>query len=95
MLSRSFKIRRVHREQAAEHHRLHFLVARQRLCRAALHGGDGVTDAGLLHLLDLGGDEADFAGAKLTQIGAFRREAADPVNQMLRPALHEADVEPW
>ena len=28
-------------------------------------------DAGLLHLLDLGGDEADFAGAKLAKVGAF------------------------
>ena len=83
----------VDREQAAEHHRLHFLVARQRLGRAVLHRGDGVADAGLFDFLDLRGDEADLAGAELRQVGALGGEAADAVDQVLGAALHELDVE--
>ncbi len=80
-------------EQPAEHHRLDFLVAGQRLVRPALHRGDRVADARLLDFLDLRGDEADLAGAQFGQIGALGGEAADAVNQMLRAALHEADIE--
>ena len=82
----------VDREQAAEHHRLDFLVAGQRLGRAALDRGDGVADAGLLDFLDLRGDEADLAGAELGQLDALGGEAADPVDQVLGAALHELDV---
>ena len=34
--------------------------------------GDGVADAGVGHLLDLGGDEADLAGAELVDIDLLR-----------------------
>ncbi len=83
----------VDREQPAEHHRLDFLVARQRLGRAALDRGDGVADAGLLDLLDLRGDEADLAGAQFGQLDTLGGEGADAVDEMLRAALHEAHVE--
>ena len=43
--------------------------------------------------LDLRGDEADLARAQFGQIGALGGEAADAVDQMLRAALHELDVE--
>src|SRR5690606_41761966 len=55
----------VDREQAAEHHRLNFLVAGERLDGPAPHRGDRVADAGLLDFLDLRGDEADLARAEL------------------------------
>src|SRR5690606_37756039 len=46
-------------------------------------------DAGLFDLLDLRGDKTDFARPDLGQVGALGRETADPVDQMLRAALHE------
>ena len=42
---------------------------------------------GVGHLLDLRGDEADFAGAEFGQLGDLGRHAADAVDQMLRPLL--------
>ena len=92
-LAQFLEIRGVDREEAAEDHRLHFLVAGQRRVRPALHRGDGVADAGLLDLLDLRGDEADLARADFGQVGALGGEAADAVDQVLGAALHELDVE--
>ena len=83
----------VDREQAAEHHWLHFLVARQRLRRAALHGGDGIADLGLFDFLDLRGDEADLAGAQFGQVDALGGEGSDAVDQVLGAALHELDLQ--
>ena len=91
-LAQLLEIGGVDREQAAEDHGLDFLVAFQRLGRPVLHRGDGVADAGLLHLLDLRGDEADFARAELRQVGALGGEAADAVDQVLGAALHEPDL---
>src|SRR3546814_17591045 len=50
--------------------------------------------ARLFDFLDLRGDEADLAGAKIGQLDALGGEAAHPVDQVLRAALHEADVQP-
>ena len=57
-------------EQAAEHHRLRRLEAGQRLGGRALVVGDRVADAGVGDLLDLGGDEADLAGAELVDVAS-------------------------
>ena len=86
------EVRRVDREQAAEHHRLDFLEARQRLGGGPLDVGDRVADRGLRDFLDLRGDEADFAGGELGQLLDLRGEAADPVDQMLRAGRHELDL---
>ncbi len=83
----------VDREHAAEHHRLHFLVAGQRLGRPALHRGDRVADAGLLHFLDLRGDEADLARREFGQVDALGGEGADAVDQVFGLAGHELDLQ--
>ncbi|MCY1171193.1 hypothetical protein D9M73_112970 [compost metagenome] len=82
----------VDREQAAEHHRLDFLEARQRLGGGALGVGDGVADAGLRDFLDLRRNEADFAGAEIGQLLDLGAETADAVDQMQRAGLHELDL---
>uniref|UniRef100_A0A0N4ZLE2 Glucosamine_iso domain-containing protein n=1 Tax=Parastrongyloides trichosuri TaxID=131310 RepID=A0A0N4ZLE2_PARTI len=78
----------VDREQAAEDHRLDFLEALQRFGRGLLLVGDGVADGGVGDFLDLGGDEADLAGAKLLDRGVLGQEDADAVDQMGRAGLH-------
>src|SRR5690606_6392705 len=90
-LAQLLEVGGVHREQPAEHHRLHFLVAGERLRGAAFHRGDRVADLGLLDLLDLRGDKADLARAELGQVAALGCKAADPVDQMFGAALHEFD----
>jgi hypothetical protein len=60
----------IDREQAAEHHRLRRLEARQRLGRGRVVG-DGVADAGVGHFLDRAGEEADLAGAELVDISCI------------------------
>ena len=67
----------VHREQAAEDHRLDFLEALQRFGGRLLLVGDGVADGGVGHFLDLGGDEADLAGAQLVHRSVLGQEDAD------------------
>src|SRR5688572_17381534 len=82
----------VGREQAAEHDRLDLLEAGQRLGRRLAGVGDGVADAGLGDVLDLGGDEADLAGAELRQVLDLRAEHADAVDQVDGAGLHELDL---
>ena len=53
----SLEIGGVDREDAAEHHRLHRLEARQRLGDRLLLIGDGVADRGIRAFLDRGGEE--------------------------------------
>ena len=91
-LTQFFKISGIGREQATEHHRLHFLKARQRLCRRALRIGNRVTHTGLRDFLDLRGDEADFAGTDLAQNLDFRPHTADTVDKMAGARLHEFDL---
>src|SRR3546814_18546425 len=45
---------RIHRKQAGEHTRLHFLKARQRLTRRQRRRGQGVADRRAVHVLDRG-----------------------------------------
>ena len=47
-----FKLRRIDREDTAEHHRHRRLIARQRLLRPCPLGRDRVTDIGIADLLD-------------------------------------------
>ncbi len=92
--SRSFRSRCVDREQAAEHDRLDFLEARQRLLGRLLGVGQRVADARLRHVLDLRGDEADLADAQLGQLLDLGPETADAVDQMGGARLHELDLLP-
>ena len=62
------------------------------MCGGILDRGDGVADAGLADVLDLGGDEADFAGAKLRQLLDLGPHTAYAVDQMFGPTDHELDV---
>ena len=82
----------VDREEAAEHHRLRRLEAGQRRGGRPLVVGDGVADAGVGDLLDLGGDEADLAGAELRRLGHLGAEDADPVDLVGRVRAHHADA---
>ena len=61
-LAQILELGRIDREQAAEHHRLRRLEAGQRRFGRALLLGDGIADAGIGHLPDRGGEEADLAG---------------------------------
>ena len=74
----------VGREQAAEHHRLRRLEARQRLGGRPLVVGDGVADAGVGDLLDLRGDVADLAGTELGGLDHLGAEHADAVDLVMR-----------
>ncbi|MNJ38137.1 hypothetical protein D3C77_329780 [compost metagenome] len=79
-------------EQAAEHHRLDFLEALQRLGRRLLLISDGVADGGVGDFLDLGGDEADLARAELVDRGVLGQEDADAIDQVRRAGLHHLDA---
>ncbi len=82
----------VHGEEAAEDDGLRRLEARQRLgCRAALVG-DRVADAGVRHLLDRGGDDADLAGAEAVHGHELRREIADALHLVGGLGAHHADL---
>ncbi|MCY1233873.1 hypothetical protein D9M72_464320 [compost metagenome] len=81
----------IDREEAAEHHRLCRLEARQRLGGRALVFGDGVADAGIGHFLDRGGDEADLAGAKRIHRDHLRRQHADAFDRVLGVGAHHPD----
>ena len=82
----------VDREQAAEDDGLDVLEAGQGLFGGLLLVGDGVADGGVGHFLDLGGDEADLAGAEALDGGIFGLEDADPVDQVGRAVLHHLDL---
>ena len=63
----------VDREDAGEDHRLHFLEAGERLGIGVVRG-DGVADLRLDDVLDVAGDEADFADAEALDQLRLRRE---------------------
>ncbi|MFO1169007.1 MAG: hypothetical protein U1E19_13005 [Rhodoblastus sp.] len=68
--------------------------ARQRLGALLLLVGDRVADAGVGHLLDLRGDEADLAGAELLDILHLRAEDADPVDLVMGVGTSSAQPGP-
>jgi hypothetical protein len=93
MLSRNFsKSAASTGKEPAEDHRLHLLEAGQRLGGGAAGVGDGIADAGLGDLLDLGGDEADLARLERIQRLDLGAEGADPVDQMGGAGGHEPDL---
>ena len=66
------ELRGIDRKQPAEHHRDRGAEAGQRLAHRLPVVGDGVADAGVGHLLDRGGEEADLARAELVGIDHLR-----------------------
>ena len=82
----------IDRKQAAEHHRNGRTETRQRLGDGLLVVGDGVADAGVGHLLDRGGEEADLAGAELVGFDALGGEHADTVHIVGGAGPHHADA---
>src|SRR5690606_15983955 len=54
--------------------------------------GDGVADPCLADVLDLRGDEADFAGAEFGEVLDLGAEGADAVHQVRGAASHELDL---
>ena len=82
------------RKQAAEDHRLAGFEAGQRLRGGAPVLGDGIADAGLGHLFDAGGKEADLARAQgLDRLG-LGHKGADPLDGVHRAGGHHAHPHP-
>ena len=54
--------------------------------------GDGVADLGVGHLLDLGGQETDFAGAEHVDRFLLGREHADALDLIDGVGRHHADL---
>ncbi len=79
-IAQILEVRRIDREQAAEHHRLRRLEARQRLRRRVLLVRHRVADARIGHFLDRGGEEADLARAQLRQHLLLGPEDADALH---------------
>ena len=71
---------RFHRIQAGEDHRLDFLESGQRLGCRIFVVGDGVADLRVGNGLDVGEEEADFAGRKLV--------ARDRLGRLIAQAFH-------
>src|SRR3546814_5657695 len=71
---------------------LDFLEPRQRRGSRLLRVGDRIADRGLRDFLDLRGDEADLARLKLGQLFDLGPHAADAIDEMRRPGLHELDL---
>ena len=86
------ELRRVDREQAAEHHRLRRLEARQRRRGAPPRPGDGVADAGVRHLLDLRRDVADLARPEAVGVLHLGPEDADAVDLVIGVRAHHGDL---
>ena len=85
------EVARVHREQAAEDHRLHFLVAGQCFVRGSLVLGDRVADGRVADFLDRGDEIADLARAEGVGLGELRIERADLVDLVDAAGAHHAD----
>ena len=75
---------RVDGVDAGEDHRLEFFEAGQRFEARPVHVGDRVADLGVGHVLDIGNDEADFAGFELFDGNRLRREYAHLFDLELR-----------
>jgi len=78
-------------EQAAEDHRLHFPVARQRLCGRPRLDGQRVAHPQLGDVLDPRDEKADLACVQLLGADHLGREEADVVDVGLRALSHGGD----
>ncbi len=68
---------RVDGVDAGEHHGLDFFKAGQRLDGGIVVFGDGVADLGVGDILDIGDEEADFAGAQFVDLDRLGGEHAE------------------
>ena len=84
-LAQVLELRGVHREEAAEHHRLHRLEAGERLRGLPLFLRHRIAHAGVRHFLDCGGEEADLAGPQHIQHFLLGPENADAIHEMRAP----------
>ena len=85
-------VRAVRRVNAAEHHRLHRAVARQRLFRGVVHPRDRIADARLAHVLDRRRDVADLARRKaVRRLERGRAQVAALDDRKLAADRHHAD----
>ena len=82
----------VDREEAAEDHRLRRPEAGQRLGRRPPVVGDRVADAGVGHLLDRAGEEADLARAELGQSTSFGVKTPTLSTSWAGAGPHHADL---
>ena len=82
----------IDRKQAAEHDRDGGTKAGQRRGDRLLVVGDRVADAGVGHLLDRGGEEADLARAEFVGFDALGGEHADSVHFVGGVGAHHADA---
>ena len=86
------ELRGIDREQPAEHHRDGRPKAGQRVGHRLAVVRDRVADAGVGHLLDRGGEEADLAGAEFVRRRQLGREHADAVDVVGCAGPHHADA---
>ncbi len=87
-IAQILEVRRIDREQTAEHHRLRRLEARQRLRRRVLLVGHGIADARVGHFLDRRREEAHLAGPQLRQHFLLRAEDADALHLIVAAGGH-------
>ena len=89
---KSLELARIDGEQAAKHHGLRRLEARQRFRRRLLLVGHGIADAGIGDLPDRGGEEADLAGPKRVPHLLLGAEDADAVDLVGAAGQHQPDA---
>ncbi len=82
----------VGREDAGEHHRLHFAKAGQGLGRAVVERRDGIADLRVFGGLDVRGDEADLTRTELVDRDRMRVVATHLGNVVVAPGGHELEA---
>ena len=91
-LAQILELAGIDREQAAEHHRLRRLEAGEGGRRRALLLGDGVAHAGVRHLPDRGGEEADLARPEPVAHLLLGAEDADAIDLIRAAGQHQPDA---
>ncbi len=91
-IAQILELGRIDREETAEHHLLRCFEAWQGLVGGFAVVGDGVADMSFGDFLDLGGDEADFAGTKAIDQHLFGGEIADAFDLIGGARGHHADL---
>ena len=91
-LAQIFEVGRIYGKEAAEHDRLHRLEPRQRRVAGDPLVGHGIADAGVGHLFDGGGEEADLARAELFEHFLLGTEDADAVDLVVGAGVEQLDL---
>jgi hypothetical protein len=86
-----FELGGVNREKAAEYNGLGGFEAGQRFKAALAFVGDGVANAGIADLLDLGGEDADLTRPQLGNVDHLRLQNGEFFDGVDRVGLHHAD----